>query len=74
MTDPIIQQIDDWYSKAPAGSSESEVVEWVQYNSEIPCPLCGDWLFVIRTSNAGDRGMSYLALCQNPECNFQLSM
>lgn len=67
----IFRQIDDWYERAPREYSEAQIVEWVQYNSEVACPACGEWLFVVRTRNPGDRGMSYLALCQAPDCNFQ---
>lgn len=67
----IFHQIEAWYAKAPAGSSAEEAIEWVQDNSEIPCPRCGQYLWVIRGQNAGDRGMYHLALCQNPDCTFQ---
>ena len=63
--------IDAWYARAPVGLSVEETIAWVQDNSEIPCPRCGEYLWVIRGENAGDRGMYHLALCQNPECDFQ---
>lgn len=67
----IFTQIDEWYARAPEGSSLESTIDWVQDNSEIACPRCGDWLWVIRGQSAGNRGIYHLALCQNPECDFQ---
>jgi len=67
----IFAQIEEWYARAPSGASVDERIDWVQDNSEIPCPSCGQYLWVLRGENAGDRGMYHLALCQNPECDFQ---
>jgi predicted RNA-binding Zn-ribbon protein involved in translation (DUF1610 family) len=67
----IFVQIDEWFAKAPADASTEQAIEWVQDNSEIACPECGEWLWVMRGESAGDRGVYHLALCQNPECDFQ---
>jgi len=67
----IFSQIDEWYQRAPAGLSKGETIDWVQYNSEVACPRCGEWLWVIRGENAGGRGIYHLALCESPSCDFQ---
>lgn len=69
--DAILDEIDAWFDRAPAGLELQETIDWVQYNSEIACPRCGEWLWVMRGQNAGNRGAYRLALCQNPECDFQ---
>jgi predicted RNA-binding Zn-ribbon protein involved in translation (DUF1610 family) len=71
VTAAIFAEIDEWYARAPAGASVEQTIDWVQENSEIACPRCGEWLWVIRGDNAGDRGQYHLALCQSPECDFQ---
>ncbi len=70
----LFAEIDEWYAKAPTNMAPEEVPEWVQYNSEIACRLCGEWLWVMRGQNAGDRGLYYLALCQSAECDFQAAL
>jgi len=70
-TSHVVAQIDEWYERAPEGLTIEESIDWVQYNSEIPCPRCGELLWVMRGLNAGDRGTYHLALCQNPACSFQ---
>jgi len=67
----VFAQIDAWYARAPADLSVEQALDWVQDNSEIPCPSCGEWLWVIRGKNAGDRGLYHLAICQNHECDYQ---
>jgi predicted RNA-binding Zn-ribbon protein involved in translation (DUF1610 family) len=69
-TDPVFTRIDEWYERAPALSAE-EVNGWVQDNADIPCPKCGQYLWIIRGENARDRGRYHLAMCENPECDFQ---
>lgn len=69
---PVFAEIDAWYASAPAGMSENEVVRWVQHNAEIPCPSCGEPLWVLRTSRAQNRGFYHLAMCQREECTFQV--
>jgi predicted RNA-binding Zn-ribbon protein involved in translation (DUF1610 family) len=68
----IFEQIDAWYGRAPSGMSENERVRWVQYSSEIPCPACGEPLWVLRTRRAQNRGIYHLAMCQRPGCDFQI--
>lgn len=67
----VFAQIDEWYARAPGGLSLADTIDWVQYNSEIPCPRCGEFLYVLRGENAGGRGIYHLALCQNEDCSFQ---
>jgi predicted RNA-binding Zn-ribbon protein involved in translation (DUF1610 family) len=65
-------EIDAWYARAPAGLNDEDRLRWVQLNSEIPCPSCGEPLWVLRTSRAQNRGVYHLAMCQNPDCTFQV--
>lgn len=52
----VFAQIDEWYGRAPQDMSLEQRMAWVQDNSEIPCPKCGEWLWVMRGQNAGNRG------------------
>jgi predicted RNA-binding Zn-ribbon protein involved in translation (DUF1610 family) len=70
--EPIVPQIDGWFARAPEGMSDNDTVTWVQENAEITCPQCGDVLWIMRTRRAQDRGFYHLAMCQNPECSFQI--
>lgn len=67
----VFSQIDEWYARAPRQLPVEDAIDWVQDNSEIACPVCGELLWVVRGPNPGDRGTYHLALCQNPECHFQ---
>jgi len=67
----VFAQIEEWYARAPTGSSIDEAMAWVQDHSEIPCPACGQYLWVLRGENAGGRGIYHFALCQSPDCDFQ---
>ena len=67
----VQEQIDLWYARAPKEASAEEAIDWVQENSEIACPRCGQYLWVIRAKNAGNRGVYHLALCQSPDCDYQ---
>ena len=69
---PVFAQVDALYARAPAGMDENEVVRWVQHTAEIPCPRCGDPLWVLRTRRAGNRGFYHLAMCQREDCSFQI--
>lgn len=68
----VFVQIDSWYAQAPDEMNENEVIRWVQHHSEIPCPSCGDPLWVLRTPRAQNRGFYHLAMCQRPDCTFQM--
>lgn len=68
----VFAKIDRWYAQAPVGMSENDVVRWVQYNADIPCPECGDALWVLRTRRAQNRGHYHLAMCRNEDCTFQI--
>ena len=68
----IVTQIEAWYGRAPDELSESETVQWVQRNAVIPCPECGELLWVMRTSRAQNRGFYHLAMCQATDCSFQI--
>ena len=68
----VIAQIEEWYRRAPVELCQSEAVQWVQRNAVIPCPECGEVLWVMRTSRAQDRGFYHLAMCQAPDCTFQI--
>lgn len=68
----VFVQIDDWYARAPANVADDELVRWVQHNAEIPCPRCGDLLWVLRTRRARDPSFYHLAMCQNEDCTFQI--
>lgn len=67
----VFVAIDKWFSQAPAKLAKQDVIDWVQDNSEVACPRCGQWLWVMRGENAGGRGLYHLALCQNPDCDYQ---
>lgn len=71
MTGSIFAAIDTWYGRAPQSATVEEAISWVQDNSEIPCPRCGELLWVMRGENAGNRGLYHLAICQNGDCDFQ---
>jgi predicted RNA-binding Zn-ribbon protein involved in translation (DUF1610 family) len=68
----VVADIESWYSRAPHDLSESETAHWVQRHAEIPCPNCGELLWVMRTQRAQNRGYYHLAMCQSQECTFQL--
>ncbi|HEX8917528.1 MAG TPA: hypothetical protein VF898_03415 [Chloroflexota bacterium] len=68
----IFEQIEAWYACAPADLEENEVVRWVQHTAEILCPQCGEPLWVLRTRRAQNRGYYHLAMCQRPDCPFQI--
>ncbi len=69
---PVVTAIESWYGRAPADLDDNERVHWVQRQAEIPCPECGELLWVMRTSRAQNRGYYHLAMCQSPDCSFQL--
>jgi predicted RNA-binding Zn-ribbon protein involved in translation (DUF1610 family) len=69
---PMVTDIESWYSRAPDDLTENETVLWVQRHVEIPCPNCGEFLWVMRTRRAQNRGYYHLAMCQSPTCAFQL--
>ena len=71
-THPVFEQIDAWYAQAPAAMPENDIVRWVQHNAEIPCPRCGDLLWVLRTRRARNPGFYHLAMCQSEGCSFQI--
>lgn len=68
----LFSEIDAWYARAPEDLTENQVVRWVQYNADIPCPDCGEPLWVMRSRRSQDRGFSHLAMCQSQACNFQI--
>jgi predicted RNA-binding Zn-ribbon protein involved in translation (DUF1610 family) len=70
--EPLFAEIESWYARAPQDLSENERVRWVQYNAEIPCPRCGEPLWVMRSERSQNRGYSHLAMCQNAHCDFQV--
>lgn len=70
--DSIFGEIDAWYARAPADMSENDVARWVQRNAEIPCPRCGEPLWVMRSRRSMNRGFSHLAMCQRDDCTFQI--
>ena len=69
---PVFVEIDRWYDSAPDGISENELVRWVQHNADIPCPDCGEPLWVLRTRRAQNRGVYHLAMCRSEACSFQI--
>lgn len=69
---PIFAEVDAWYARAPAEMGENDVVRWVQRSAEIPCPECGELLWVLRTRRAHDQGFYHLVMCQNEDCTFQI--
>lgn len=69
---PVFAEIDAWYARAPASLGENEVVRWVQHSADIPCPACGEPLWVLRTRRAQDRGYYHLAMCRDEDCTFQV--
>lgn len=69
---PVFAEIDSWYQRAPAGLNENEIMHWVQRNHEIPCPVCAEPLFVLKTRRSRNRGFSHLAMCERPTCSFQV--
>lgn len=76
MTDAVVErvfaQIEAVYARAPAGMSDNELTRWAQRNAEIPCPECGAPLWVMRARRAQNRGFYHLAMCQTPDCSFQI--
>lgn len=68
----IFSEIDTWFDRLPSGMEESEAVRWVQQNSDLLCPECGEVLWVMRTERAQNRGFYHLAVCQNEDCSFQV--
>ena len=69
---PIFLEIDTWYQRVPEDVSPSDAPRWVQRSCEMPCPECGELLWVMRTERAENRGFYHLAMCQNPDCTFQI--
>ena len=43
----IFNQIHEWYSRAPQEASIEAGIDWVQDNSEIACPQCGEVAVVV---------------------------
>jgi hypothetical protein len=71
-SDVIFSAIDGWFARVPDGLDAGEALRWVQGNADITCPECGDILWVTRSLRAQNRGFYHLAMCQNPECSFQI--
>ncbi|GAC1321345.1 MAG: hypothetical protein NVSMB22_06780 [Chloroflexota bacterium] len=69
---PVFSEIEALYARAPSDLSEDERLRWMQRHCEIACPECGESLFVLRTDRAQNRGIYHLAMCQNPDCSFQI--
>ena len=69
---PILDEVAAWFARAPAGLSDIDALRWVQRSCEIPCPDCGEPLWVLRTRRAQNRGFYHLVMCQNEDCSFQV--
>jgi predicted RNA-binding Zn-ribbon protein involved in translation (DUF1610 family) len=70
-TSYIFERIDALYATAPRDLGEADRVRWVQREADIPCPECGEPLWVTRAARSRNRGFGHLVLCQNPACSFQ---
>jgi predicted RNA-binding Zn-ribbon protein involved in translation (DUF1610 family) len=68
----LLATVEKWYEQAPAGLSIAAQNEWVQAHAAIPCPDCGQPLFLLRTQRARGRGYYKLVICQNSACTFQV--
>lgn len=69
---PVIVEIEAWYGRAPGDLDDNEKLRWVQRHADIPCPNCTEPLFVLQTPRAQNRGWYHLAMCQDPDCTFQV--